>query len=224
MTEPAPHLPFQFDGGNLAVDLVNTVDWAEDGYRNERLLDYAGLVQWAEEAEIIETAAATALRRLAAQQPEAAAQAYRDTRELRELIQKLLRHYIRDEDPPPALLETFNALVRRSLEHRSLRNINRGANTGCLRWQWDGMGSDLYSPWWPAINAAAELLTSSDAARLRICASPSCGWMFIDRSRNGMRRWCAMDGSCGAREKARRHYARVKSGRTGEQGNDEGAV
>jgi predicted RNA-binding Zn ribbon-like protein len=213
MTEPAPHLPFRFEGGNLAVDLVDTVDWATDGPRNERLLDYAGLVQWAEEGDVIGADEAKALRALAAANPEGATQAYRDTLELRGLMQRLFLHYIRDEDPAPAMLDTFNALVRRSLEHRSLRTVNRGANTGCLRWQWDGMGTDLYSPWWPTVNAAAQLLTSSEAAKLRVCASADCGWMFIDRSRNGMRRWCAMDGSCGAREKARRHYARTRAQR-----------
>jgi predicted RNA-binding Zn ribbon-like protein len=206
-----PHLPFKYDGGNLAVDLVNTVDWTAEGPRNERLLDYAGLVEWAEGAELIGPAGARALRALASEDPEAARRVYEETIGLRAKVQRLFLHYIRDEDPPPALLSEFNELVRQSLEHRSLRNINRGDNSGCLRWQWDGMGDDLHSPWWPAVNSAAELLTSSDAARLRSCAAADCGWMFIDRSRNGMRRWCAMDGSCGGREKARRHYARVRA-------------
>lgn len=206
-----PHLPFQFDDGNLAIDLVNTVDWTETGPRNERLLDYGGLIQWAEEGELIGPAGARSLRTLAEKDPKAAERAYHDTIQLRGLIQRLFLHYIRDEDPPAAMLDEFNRLVRQGLEHRTLRNINRGQNSGCLRWQWDGMGTDLQSPWWPVVNAASELLTSSDAARLRACASTSCGWMFVDRSRNGMRRWCAMDGSCGAREKARRHYARVRA-------------
>lgn len=215
MAQPAqPHLPFNYEAGNLAVDLVNTVDRNESGeFTNPRLLDYAGLVEWAEGAEIIGPAGARALRRLATNDPSAAARVYAETIELRDELHRMFRHYIRDEDPPVALLEKFNALVRRSLEHRSLRNINRGDNSGCLRWQWDRMGDDLHSPWWPVVNAAAELLTSSDAARLKVCASATCGWMFIDRSRNGMRRWCAMDGSCGGREKARRHYARVKERR-----------
>ncbi|HWA16925.1 MAG TPA: CGNR zinc finger domain-containing protein [Gemmatimonadales bacterium] len=208
---PQPHLPFRYDGGNLAVDLVNTVDWAEAGPKSERLLDYAGLLEWAEGAELIGPASGRALRSLATAHPALAARVYRETVVLRGKIQQLFLHYIRDEDPPAELLGEFNGLVRRSLEHRTLRNINRGDNSGCLRWQWDGMGEDLYSLWWPVVNAAADLLTSSEAARLRVCAAADCGWMFIDRSRNGMRRWCAMDGSCGGREKARRHYARVRA-------------
>lgn len=202
---------FRFDGGNLAIDLVNTVDWVGDTLVDERLLDYAGLVRWAVEASVLEREDGAKLSRLAQKDPAAADQAYADTRGLRALLQQLFLGYIEDRDPPAELLQRFNALVQQSIEHRALRNINRGDNSGCLRWQWEGMGADPRSPWWPVVDAAAALLTSSEAARLKVCASPTCGWMFIDTSRNGMRRWCAMDGSCGAREKAKRHYSKVRA-------------
>jgi predicted RNA-binding Zn ribbon-like protein len=60
----------------------------------------------------------------------------------------------------------------------------------------------------PAMMAAARLLASDDAARIRICSGPGCGWLFVDRSRNGFRRWCEMK-SCGTTEKSRRRYARA---------------
>jgi predicted RNA-binding Zn ribbon-like protein len=37
-----------------------------------------------------------------------------------------------------------------------------------------------------------------------------CGWLFVDESRNGSRRWCSMK-DCGNRAKARRHYRKVKN-------------
>jgi predicted RNA-binding Zn ribbon-like protein len=36
-----------------------------------------------------------------------------------------------------------------------------------------------------------------------------CGWLFMDDSKNGSRRWCSMQ-SCGNRAKAHRHYLRSK--------------
>jgi predicted RNA-binding Zn ribbon-like protein len=36
-----------------------------------------------------------------------------------------------------------------------------------------------------------------------------CGWLFMDDSKNGSRRWCSMR-SCGNRAKAQRHYLRSK--------------
>ena len=40
------------------------------------------------------------------------------------------------------------------------------------------------------------------AERVRGCGR--CGWLFLDSSRGGRRRWCSMS-TCGNREKASRH-------------------
>lgn len=53
--------------------------------------------------------------------------------------------------------------------------------------------------------SALGLLAPDKAARIRIC--DNCGWLFLDGSRNGSRRWCDM-AVCGNRRKARRHYER----------------
>ena len=61
-------------------------------------------------------------------------------------------------------------------------------------------------PLWPLIYSALDLLTTS-LERVRLCESHDCGWLFLDTSRNGRRRWCSMQG-CGSREKMRRYRAR----------------
>lgn len=43
----------------------------------------------------------------------------------------------------------------------------------------------------------------------RLGACPGCGWLYVDTTRGGRRRWCSMR-DCGNREKARRHRARRK--------------
>ncbi|WP_018505625.1 CGNR zinc finger domain-containing protein [Parafrankia discariae] len=43
---------------------------------------------------------------------------------------------------------------------------------------------------------ALDLAASSAIARVRGCANPSCGAVFLDSSRPGTRRWCSMD-RCG---------------------------
>jgi predicted RNA-binding Zn ribbon-like protein len=58
---------------------------------------------------------------------------------------------------------------------------------------------------WPVAHAAAALLTGPDVYRVKQCAG--CPWLFLDRSRNGSRRWCAMT-DCGTNEKIRRYVAR----------------
>jgi predicted RNA-binding Zn ribbon-like protein len=56
---------------------------------------------------------------------------------------------------------------------------------------------------------AIELLSGPSAARLRECAAPDCAFLFVDTSRAGRRRWCAMD-RCGNREHVRKHRSRQR--------------
>ncbi|MCB9297188.1 MAG: CGNR zinc finger domain-containing protein [Lewinellaceae bacterium] len=55
---------------------------------------------------------------------------------------------------------------------------------------------------------AEELLLQTERwPRIRAC--PSCGWLFLDTSKNGRRRWCNMQ-ACGSQAKARRWYHKNK--------------
>jgi predicted RNA-binding Zn ribbon-like protein len=47
---------------------------------------------------------------------------------------------------------------------------------------------------------ALDLVTSAAITRVRECAGPRCGALFLDGSRPGTRRWCSM-GTCGNRAK-----------------------
>lgn len=59
--------------------------------------------------------------------------------------------------------------------------------------------------------AAHDLLTGDQLHRVKHCAQ--CHWLFLDRSKNGSRRWCSMD-DCGGAVKARRYVARRAARRT----------
>jgi hypothetical protein len=48
----------------------------------------------------------------------------------------------------------------------------------------------------------------SEKPRLRACRNRHCGWLFVDRSSNGRRRWCDPN-ACGNRMKVRRFRARA---------------
>jgi predicted RNA-binding Zn ribbon-like protein len=48
----------------------------------------------------------------------------------------------------------------------------------------------------------------TERPRLRACGNRRCGWLFIDRSSNGRRRWCDPK-ACGNRMKVRRFRARA---------------
>jgi len=62
------------------------------------------------------------------------------------------------------------------------------------------------------LDQAVALHFSPWQVRVKTCGG--CGWLFVDRTRNGSRRWC-ISALCGNRDKARRHYHRKKAaGRT----------
>src|SRR5918994_975549 len=67
-----------------------------------------------------------------------------------------------------------------------------------------------------AADAALDVLRGADLARLRRCPPEAggCGWVFVDRSRNGSRRWCRM-ADCGSTVKARRLTERRRAARAG---------
>lgn len=60
----------------------------------------------------------------------------------------------------------------------------------------------------PVLESARDLLTTDRVRRVRQCPAHDCGWLFLDTSKNGSRRWCRMDG-CGAKAKMRRYRARL---------------
>lgn len=58
---------------------------------------------------------------------------------------------------------------------------------------------------------AIELLSGPLSGRIRECASDDCPLVFVDVSRPGTRRWCAME-RCGNRHKLRALRARRATG------------
>ena len=58
--------------------------------------------------------------------------------------------------------------------------------------------------------SAIELHRSEKLKRVRVCPGPRCGWLFVDESPAGRRRWCSMR-ACGNRAKVREHYRRTST-------------
>jgi predicted RNA-binding Zn ribbon-like protein len=193
--------PFDLDRRALCLDFLNTLADRPRG-RGERLQQYADVLRFAHEAGALDTAEVDELAAEAARHPRRAAATRRAAIALRELLHRVLSSLGTGALPRRADLEELNEHLARALGQRRL-----GARAEVLSWEWDKTRADLDRPLWPILLSAAELLTSHDARRVRECASPTCGWMFLDRSRAARRRWCDMK-SCGNRAKARRHYRR----------------
>ena len=57
------------------------------------------------------------------------------------------------------------------------------------------------------VATALRAMAGGEWSRVKACQSDTCRWLFIDRSRNRSRTWCAM-AVCGSRMKSRAYRAR----------------
>ncbi|MGA4840235.1 CGNR zinc finger domain-containing protein [Streptomyces sp. G45] len=83
----------------------------------------------------------------------------------------------------------------------------RIAPDGTRAWAPGATGTQLLST---VARDAVDLFTGPYAERVRECAAHDCFLLFVDTSRPGRRRWCAME-RCGNRAKVRAHRARPAS-------------
>ncbi len=194
--------PVLYVGGDPALDLVNTVDWTSRGPVEERLRTYQQVTRWAEGAGVLGAAAGRRLRRVAAQRPQRAAAAVEYAHQAREVFRDLFGAIARGESPGAAL-PRFNRLLADAMERLEVAPEAGARGHAGYEWGWRGQDSDPRAVLWPVIWSAARLLQSDELENVRVCDGDDCGWMYVDRSRNGFRRWCQMR-TCGTREKTRR--------------------
>jgi len=196
---------FELTGGDVSLDLVNTVDMRPLETRKELLATYKDVCSWARQTSLIATGQESDLIREAARHPAKAEGARKEFVEARECLFQILYALSRGQKIPEALRRQWNELVHRALAHHEL--VQHG---GALAWRNSADAQDLDFMLWPVIHSAVILLSGPQAARIRRCAAESCDWIFLDTSKRGNRRWCDMT-VCGNRAKARRFYLRSKA-------------
>jgi predicted RNA-binding Zn ribbon-like protein len=207
-TEPV----FDLSGGALCLDFANTLDDRPSSRPNDFLRSYADLVAFGQQTGTLTELEAAGLLDAADRRPADAASALARAIDLREVIYRLFVALADGRPVPPTDLAALNGALAEGLAHARVveGDVSREIRFG---WAWTVDPLDLDRPTWPVTRSAADLLTTLDLRSLRLCASESCAWLFLDTSRNGSRRWCSMR-TCGNRAKARRHHARVKAGST----------
>ncbi|HEX3803990.1 MAG TPA: CGNR zinc finger domain-containing protein [Solirubrobacteraceae bacterium] len=189
-----------FVGGHVALDFVNTAEERGHPQAEDCLNSPADLRLWGERYGLLATATATA----AAGDADADADADEFERAItaRELLYALFLEYTRGEQPSEAQLAELAQLAAAAHEAGSL-----SVDDGRVAWQWSE--TDLASVRHTVVAHAVELLGDVPAARLKQCPGDHCGWLFLDTTKRGNRRWCSMR-ECGqeakdAQRRARRH-------------------
>jgi predicted RNA-binding Zn ribbon-like protein len=177
---------FRFRAGRISLDLCSTLLWRRTR-PVEQLRSPADLARWRYEAGL-------------GQAPHPPTEAdVAEARRLREAIYGLLSAHIRGAQLPARDVATVNAAARHPCRIPSLG-------------PWGELRHDDGEPFAAALSAvsrdAIELITGPWSGRIRECAAADCAFLFVDTSRSGIRRWCAMN-RCGNREHVRKHRSRT---------------
>jgi predicted RNA-binding Zn ribbon-like protein len=203
------------DGGQLALDFVNTVGGLRDeppSPQDELLTSYEDLLVWCVRLGVISKADAGRLTSAAARDERGARRALKRALELRELIYATFRPIADGGEPPAELLDELRDADRDALAQARLApaHDNAGSHGRAMRWTWPPP-QDFTEPLQPIAHAAVELLTNGPLEHVKICGN--CRWLFLDQSRNHSRRWCSM-AECGTQIKQRRFVERRRRTRS----------
>lgn len=190
---------------DLCLAFANTRYWRGRATPMETLGDAASLRDWAARHGGADAALVAATLR-----PDAEDAVLEAALEARECIHGVFAAVARGNEAAPSDLRRLAALLaaapaRDSMEWRSTDVAWRIQAPACVE--------ALLAP---VIWSAADLLARAGMRRILCCGNPQCLWLFLDRSKNGTRRWCDM-AACGNRAKAARHYERTRRAASGDQ-------
>lgn len=178
-----------FIGGHPAIDFVNTVT-ARNAVPVDRLDDYAAVTRWAALSSL-------SLRLEPVYGPEADAE-LRRCKALREALHATLTAVIDTHPVPSPAAVRLQTQWRHATAHAEL---DLSVHPFTVRF--DQHGPVVSLPRRRLAAAAVELLTDLSRERLHRCPGERCGWLFLDASKAGRRRWCDM-ATCGTYDKNRR--------------------
>jgi predicted RNA-binding Zn ribbon-like protein len=188
---PASH-PFRlhkFGAGGPWVDLANSEMW--DGYG--RLTDFLDDPQWLRDF----------LEFWHFRVPPPRPAEIRELRKLRTLLRDVVEKTSNGATISAGDLASLNSWLKVPIFRRLVERQNG------LQLEWEPVQIG-----WPATIAEiaislADSLAEQSHDRLKLCANPGCLWVFVDRTKGNVRRWCN-DATCGNRDRVRRSRAANK--------------
>lgn len=189
---------FELVGGDPSLDFLNTIhDWTMAAPR-DYLPDFGAALRFGVAAGVLSRAEAAQLSTLSPGREVAR------LHELRATLERILRARLAHRSPARDDLDAIDHQAAEAARHARLeasrtrmRRAIPAVEPAALRWR--------------LVEAAIALLTSDRWTRVKAC--PTCGWFFVDVSKNGSRRWCSM-AMCGGLAKASRYYWRTRKARS----------
>lgn len=192
----------RLDGGILCLDFVNTIPDRVDGTDRDHLTNFNDLIYWSKKAKSIDAAGFSALEKAGIVNERKARDFFSEAIAIRTLVYSIFRSISQSHKINSSDLKSFNSLKARYFPYLELRAVKEG-----FAEQWNFEPDQFFSVTAPILKSAHDLLLSDKLHRVKEC--PNCGWLFLDTTKNGKRRWCSMQ-DCGSQVKALDYYYRKK--------------
>lgn len=185
-----------------ALEFTKTRGWEARDRTDDELVSYDGLMAWCERRKIVSARQAREYRKQATERPDEARAAVGEAQCLRALIYELLAGLGRRTIPSEEQLQRVSEWVRRAA---TVRRLTR--SPARIHWEWQFDRYRLDHPLAPIAWSLGDLLAAPECMRVRVCDADDCGWLFVDGSRGGSRRWCDT-ADCGNLARVRRFRSR----------------
>ena len=198
---------FVFDGGTLALDLLNTWRFNADQPLDllqspEDLIIWLTAAGLPDGADCAELSSSPPNRRILLD----------EALWLRRDILLIVQSLVAGELPPPYTVDALNRILTESGTSFRLDSLTippegdqEERMEGQLVLNVHKHISSVLSVLQPIALSAARIVTEANPTRIRQCASSNCMYWFLDTSKSGRRRWCSMS-RCGNRAKVAKHY------------------
>lgn len=180
---------FRFRSGRLCLDFIATVG-DRDHAAFDRWQGAADFGRWCMAASLLPHAITVTAAELDG------------ARRLREALYRLVLAALAQSAPDPADLALLNRAARAAPLVPQLAAFGSAS-----RWESDTPYEAVLAM---VARDAVELLSGEAIRRMRKCADDHCSVLFLDLSRPGKRRWCAMKG-CGNRVKKAAYRKRLRA-------------
>ena len=200
-------------GGALCLEFVNTHEWRGISKSIDRFGSADDVVHWARCVGLIDSLGAQRLRHIISDAPEPAAAFRGRARSFREAIFSALVEATHGQPISASSLEPVNLHLPSLLSRIEISASDEAGRPRLRVAPESGLTSILIEVAWSFL----DLLRGDERRYVKQCAWPNCQWMFVDRTKNKRRRWCAMS-ACGGRAKAASFRARRLEVRVPAQG------
>ncbi|NEJ72061.1 hypothetical protein GR197_16175 [Rhizobium phaseoli] len=189
----------RLSGGHPVLDFVNTVDSRGDRWGPDLLDSFDDLVIFARRVGLTADRGDSALGLTASQGD--AFEALRAGKELRECLYRLFLVEHRGGRPSQ---DDIAYLEEAATSGRARQTFHHDGET----WTWmQKLKEPLDLVHLLALSGADLLATKPERRPIRECKGANCGWLFLDHSKGGRRKWCS-DESCGTHSRVKRFRAK----------------